>query len=157
MIGDMTPSLDTPLAPVLGLAEAAQRTGKSVSTIRRKKSELLALGAVINTTGWAIPIPALVQLGLLDRVTSPGAGTIPAMTAPVTPGGSSDEIAQLKSKLAAAEQRAELAEALANERTLRIDDLRQSLLMIEAAQGTSLARSKDQEPVQTKRRWWKTS
>ena len=144
MIGGMTPPRDTSLAPTLGLAEAAKQTGKSVSTIRRRKSELEKLGAVISPDGWRIPIPALVQLGIMDRV-SGGGVTTRITPPPLEPGGISQEVADLRAQLAAAEQRAAIAEAIAQERSQHIDDLRQSMLMIEAAKPAIDARP---------RRWW---
>lgn len=41
----------------------------SPATIRRRKALLVELGATTDPSGWRIPIPALVQVGLLDRVT----------------------------------------------------------------------------------------
>lgn len=41
----------------------------SPATIRRRKALLVELGATTDSSGWRIPIPALVQVGLLDRVT----------------------------------------------------------------------------------------
>ena len=60
--------MTSPTVPTVGLAEAARLTGKSISTIRRKKRELCEFGATVSAAGWAIPIPALVHLGLLDRL-----------------------------------------------------------------------------------------
>lgn len=136
------------LAPAVGLAEAAKLTGKSVSTIRRKKSELQSLGAHIAQEGWTIPIPALVQLGLLDKVTPPAGGMPPSMTPPVIGGGTSPEIDELRLRLVAVEQRAILAEAIAEERLHRIEDLRQSLHMIEATKPATV--SDEKKP----HHWW---
>lgn len=52
----------------VGLAEAARLTGKSIATVRRRKQELIGLGATASTKGWAIPVPALVQVFQSDRL-----------------------------------------------------------------------------------------
>jgi len=58
----MTPShaspLDTP-RDTLTLKAAAARAGVSVSTVRRRKDELLAAGATVEPSGWVIPVAAL--------------------------------------------------------------------------------------------------
>lgn len=61
--------MESPNSPVVGLAEAASLCKVSPATIRRRKALLVELGATTDPSGWRIPIPALVQVGLLDRVT----------------------------------------------------------------------------------------
>lgn len=156
--------MTAPMAPSVSLAEAAALTGKSVSTIRRKKDELIALGAIVSDKGWQIPIPALVQMNLLDRVSAPDFDT-PSdadslLEPPMTPGGTTAEVTELKLRLAEAERRAAAAEAQAEERLGHIDDLRQSLRMLESGHPTT-PNSPEQVPVtrgvarqEPKRRWW---
>lgn len=49
--------------------EAAQRTGLSVSTLRRRRDDLRTHGATQHANGsWSIPIDTLVSLGMLDRI-----------------------------------------------------------------------------------------
>ena len=67
--GVMTPPVG---GPTLGLAEAAKACGVSVSTLRRKRPELVAHGAAQTAKGWRIPVTALIALGLMDRTTDAG-------------------------------------------------------------------------------------
>lgn len=54
------------------LSQAAEVCGVSLSTIRRKRSELRKHGAVQSNKGWKIPASALIAAGLpLDTVNSP--------------------------------------------------------------------------------------
>jgi len=77
MPADVTPLRPAPDAPTVGLHEAARITGKSVATVRRRRAELTKLGATSTKDGWTIPIPALVAVGLLDRVTGPEVAVTP--------------------------------------------------------------------------------
>lgn len=139
-----TPSNDaltgsqTPLTggPVLGLASAAKACGVSLSTLRRRRSDLEKFGAVQTPTGWQIPITALIGAGLMDRVTPP-----PSSDAPVTPLAWGDDAAShalreeleaMRSRLASAEQRAAVAEAVAAERERLIQSQAAALRMLEA-------------------------
>jgi hypothetical protein len=155
MIGAMTAQNGTGV-PMLGLAEAARATNRSESTLRRHKDQLISLGASVEKSGWRIPVPALVQLGWMDRVTAVGAITTPSMTAPVVPGATPPEVSELRAQLRAAEQRAELAEARASERQAHIESLTMSLRMLEAAKPRGVT-SEDVLPrVESsgRRRWW---
>ena len=78
--------MESPNSPVVGLAEAAALCKVSPATIRRRKAVLVELGATTDPSGWRIPIPALVQVGLLDRVTPapvPGSTVSPDTTPPI--------------------------------------------------------------------------
>lgn len=138
----MTPATPAPpTAPTLTLAEAVEACRVSRSTLQRRKSELVELGAVISPSGWAIPVPALVQLGLLGRTTPPDTAP-PAVAAPSptpTPARTddtrselADEVARLRAELAEAQQRAAVAEAVAAERKSSLDRADRALLMLEA-------------------------
>lgn len=122
---------------VVGLAEAARVAGVSESTIRRRRDELQALGAVQTAKGWQIPIPALIELGLMARTTAPDE-LAPPETSHETPvedvmtGGTGSEVEALRGALAAAEQRAAVAEAVAQERERIIEAQAQTLRMLEA-------------------------
>lgn len=138
--------------PVLGLKEASKVATVSLSTLRRRKDELVAAGATVNDDGWQIPISALVSLGLMDRVT-PGetsdrsADTVsdtPANGSP-TPSDTRDisdvvaEIEKIRGRLeeaerraSQAEQRAAVAEAVALERDRLIEHQERALRMLEA-------------------------
>lgn len=128
----------TPLAggPTLGLAEAAKACGVSVSTLRRKRSDLKANGAVQTDKGWRIPVTALIALDLMSRTTDAPHEThhktpvAPIMTPPSDV--LKEELDALRSKLAAAEQRAAVAEAVAAERERTIESQAMALRMLEA-------------------------
>lgn len=127
--------------PLLGLAEAAKACGVSVSTVRRKRPELAAYGAAQTAKGWRIPITALIAVGLMSRTTDADsarrhdAPTTPVMTPPTN--GANDvltgEIDALRMKLAEAEQRAAVAEAVAAERERIIQAQAMSLRMLEGS------------------------
>lgn len=126
----------------MGLTQAAKACGVSVSTLRRRKDQLLAAGTKITDKGWQIPIPALVSLGYLSG-TTPASGTSPEepMTPPVEPpvtptvGTASNEVEELRLKLVEAETRAQVAEAISAERERIIQVQAAALRMLEM--GTS--------------------
>lgn len=128
----------------MGLAEAAKACNVSVSTMRRRKDALLEAGAKVTDKGWQIPIPALVSLGLLASKTAPDA-TAPAVdlkptTVPPDDGEGLQalaEVAELRQLLAAAEARAQVAEAIANERERVIEVQAQALRMLEGSSSKS--------------------
>lgn len=167
----MTVTNSSMTAPTVGLAEAAQACGVSESTIRRRREELKALGAVQGPRGWQIPIPALVQLGLMASTTAPdnvtAAGSLqdsPAKAA--TTGSNTGELEALREALRAAELRAAVAEARAEERERIISAQAQALRMLEAPQSeqptpetdmsTATVTTTESGAVQTpqRRRWW---
>jgi hypothetical protein len=142
--GAMTPPVGV---PTLGLAEAAKACGVSVSTLRRKRPELTANGAAQTANGWRIPVTALIALGLMGRTTDAhhesrhDTPVIPAMKATTT--GASDALAgeldALRIKLAEAEQRAAVAEAIAAERERIIQTQAMALRMLEATKAPAPA------------------
>lgn len=125
--------------PMMGLAEAAQACGVSVSTIRRKRPELEKLGAAQTAKGWHIPITALIELGLMPSVTeAPMMPVIPGLQPAMTPpfdaqrDALTGEVEALRAKLADAERRAAVAEAVAAERDRIIRAQDMALRMLEA-------------------------
>ena len=108
----------------MGLAEAAKACGVSVSTLRRKRTDLEAHGAAQTATGWHIPVTALIALGLMERTTPPPSSDTPH-------DGVTGELEALRAKLAAAEQRAAVAEAIAAERERVIQTQAMALRMLE--------------------------
>jgi hypothetical protein len=160
-------------APTIGLAEAARACGVSESTLRRKRTELLELGASHGPKGWSIPIPALVQLGLMTPTTAPDTVTAPEpshdspVEAVMTP-STREELEALRGALAAAEQRAAVAEAIAQERERIIEVQAQALRMLEApspgqpavpekrpADGSAASTAEPLEARKGARKWWK--
>lgn len=47
------------------MKEAADVAGVSVSTLRRRRTELEEAGATITSTGWQVPMTALIAVGLI--------------------------------------------------------------------------------------------
>lgn len=165
---------------IVGLAEAARVAGVSESTIRRRRDELQALGAVQTAKGWQIPIPALIELGLMARTTAPDE-LVPPETLHETPvkdvmtGSTGSEMEALRGALAAAEQRAAVAEAIAQERERIIEAQAQTLRMLESPrhptttpalkgpspavtptdEGVLIPPDKPHEEPAPRRKWWR--
>ena len=124
--------------PVMGLADAARVCGVSVSTVRRKREELVQYGAAQTAKGWQIPVTALIAVGLMDRTTAPLEA--PSAEAPEAPYDTHHdaptdplvELDRLRSQLVDAERRAAVAEAVAAERERIIQVQQASLRMLEA-------------------------
>lgn len=136
MMGSVPPPSD---GPMLGLAEAAKACGISVSTVRRKRAVLEKLGATATQSGWRIPIAALVGSGLMPPTTPPPQQPfMQSVMQPQVKGGDTpvatplEELETLRSQLAAAEQRAAVAEAIAAERERVIEVQATALRMLEA-------------------------
>lgn len=126
----------------MGLTQAAKACGVSVSTLRRRKEQLVAAGTKITDKGWQIPIPALVSLGYLSSTTPasdipPEIPVTPIVESPVIPPVEtpSNELEKLRSKLVEAETRAQVAEAISAERERIIQVQAAALRMLE--RGTS--------------------
>lgn len=81
----MTPPM-TPPPDTLTLKAAAEHAGVSVSTIRRRKDALVAAGATVEPSGWAIPLRALELVFGLSNET------------PSAPSSDSELLAQLRSE-----------------------------------------------------------
>lgn len=126
--------------PTLGLAEAAKACGVSISTLRRKRPELAAHGAAQTASGWRIPVTALIALGLMGRTSdAPHEARHEASVTPATKASTivsddvlTGELDALRVKLAEAEQRAAVAEAIAAERERIIQTQAMALRMLEA-------------------------
>lgn len=97
--------------PVLGLGEAARACGVSTSTVRRRKDALVQAGATVSDRRWSIPVAALIQVGLMPRVSPPDAEPGPPVQA--------DELDELRERARAAEADA----ALLRERLSGAQDL----------------------------------
>lgn len=146
----------TSMPPVLGLAEAAKACNISVSTLRRRKDVLLAAGAIVTPKGWQIPIPALVSLGYLGSTTPPSDTfqETPAAPAskPLADGPHATalvELESLRARLADAEQRAAVAEAVATERERVIQAQAATLRMIERGTPDTPAATPPESPSET--------
>lgn len=112
--------------PVFTMREAAKAAGVSTSTLRRKKTALIAAGAVISDTGWKVPMTALIAAELI-----PGEGEGPTRADPPPQHELGHEtvtlrkqIAELEHQVSELRHRAEVAEAIAAERQQTLDVLR---------------------------------
>ena len=87
---------------LLGLREAAAACGVSVSTMRRRRHELLAMGATAKDDGWQIPASALVAIGMLDKVNGAGDAPSPVIDLTVTPPSATpagDDVERLRQEM----------------------------------------------------------
>lgn len=150
---------------VFSMKQAAQVAGISVSTLRRRRTDLIAAGADISPDGWKVPMTALVACGLIAGE-GPEAASRPT---PVTPGpteghtdsGQSRQLAELTAQVRELERevgewrrRAEVAEARAEERGRALDALRvaneterMALRMLTAGTSTTLPVQPSSEPT----------
>lgn len=120
---------------VFSMKQAAEVAGISVSTLRRRRTDLIAAGADISSDGWKVPMTALVACGLITGE-GPEAASRPSSVTP-RPGeshgasgqnGQLDELTaqvrELEREVGEWRRRAEVAEARAEERGRALDALR---------------------------------
>lgn len=120
---------------VFSMKQAAQVAGISVSTLRRRRTDLIAAGADISPDGWKVPMTALVACGLIAGE-GPEAASRPASVAP-RPGEGHEvsseshqleklttQVRELEREVSEWRRRAEVAEARAEERGRALDALR---------------------------------
>lgn len=133
--GSMGLMTDTNTAPTVNLAQAVELTGRSKSTIRRRKAELLEHGAKADADGWSIPVPALIAVGLMDNVTPPENGD--AKTGTMTPSGVSQpyslRIADLERELAVYKERASQQEKRIADLQAQLETTNTAMRLIEAS------------------------
>lgn len=118
---------------VFTFAQAVEVTGKSRSTLHRKRDMLRQAGAHQDAAGvWRIPVSALVACGLLDTPETPrkGSGDTRLVLPDETP--LSGEVEQLRRALMEAERRADVAEARAAERDRLIEAQSRTIALLEA-------------------------
>ena len=114
-------------SPTFTLSEAVEACTCSRSTLRRKLKAGEIDGATQNNSGqWQIPISALVTAGLMASTSPPEEPTEPAESSPT-------ELDALKAENVELRKRAEIAEAIAQERERTIETQATALKMIEAA------------------------
>jgi len=120
---------------VFSMKQAAQVAGISVSTLRRRRTDLIAAGAEISPDGWKVPMTALVACGLIAGE-GPEAASRPTSTTP-RPGQAPEtaersrqleelttQVRELEREVSEWRRRAEVAEARAEERGRALDALR---------------------------------
>lgn len=135
---------------IVGLGEVAARCGVSRSTVNRNRAKLEENGAWKDDAGaWHVPVSALLGLGWSPTPdTSAGASSdVP----PVSHGTSERDaelaqlqarVSELEARLAVVQAEADKWQAIAAERSLALEDLRRSLLLLETAR----TRSPEPEP-----------
>jgi len=142
--------------PTWTLAKAAAEVSCSESTLRRKLKAGEVPDAIRegDTGPWSIPIASLVQIGLLEAVTAPESLQLNDMT-PVTTAVDDSRMTALERDLSEWKQRAQLAEAVAEERALALGDLRQAMKMLEAGNTPPKpALEPVTTPPVTPKKWW---
>lgn len=129
--------------PMLSMGEAAAACGLSRSTLQRRKTDLIAAGATVSPAGWLIPRSALTQLGLLPAA--------PTGSTPVTgiPAAQAGEVARLQAALANALRRAEVAEAVAQERQAALERADRALLLLAANSSPAAATDPRRQQART--------
>jgi hypothetical protein len=113
---------------------AAALTGYSIPTVRKRLSELGKYGAVQIDGRWQIPLSALHAVGLTQRVTNQAGSK---NTGDALDSETISELETLRSKLADAERRAAVAEAVAAEREKALERADRALLMLESSRAVS--------------------
>lgn len=120
---------------VFSMKQAAEVAGVSVSTLRRRRTDLIAAGADISPDGWKVPMTALVACGLITGE-GPEAASRPVLVSPrsgESPGASGQsrqleeltaQVRELEREVGEWRRRAEVAEARAEERGRALDALR---------------------------------
>lgn len=127
-------------APVFTMREAAEVAGVSVSTLRRRREDLVAAGAGITKSGWQVPMTALIGAGLIDGEGPRREEAVPEAVSEEPADSKQDEqredgrssrVEQLLEALRETERerdewrrRAEVAEAVSEERRHSLDALR---------------------------------
>lgn len=138
---------------VFTMKQAASVAGVSVSTLRRRREDLIAAGADISADGWKVPMTALVACGLIvgegPQREQHGRPQMQHQEAPDTSAQLEELTAQLRDlerEVSELRRRAEVAEARAEERGRALDALqvaneaeRMALRMLTA--GTSPAQN----------------
>lgn len=120
---------------VFSMKQAAEVAGVSVSTLRRRRDDLVAAGADISPEGWKVPITALVACGLIPGE-GPQTPEKPSRLHPRNGDGGGDpalaqqleeltaQVRELEQEIGEWRRRAEVAEARAEERGRALDALR---------------------------------
>lgn len=150
---------------MFSMKQAAEVAGISVSTLRRRRPDLVAAGADISPDGWKVPITALVACGLIasegPRLASRPALGISRPQEGHEPSGQSRQLDELSRQVRELERevgewrrRAEVAEARAEERGRALDALRaaneterMALRMLTAGTSTPHPTQPTQEPT----------
>lgn len=119
---------------VFTMREAADVAGVSVSTLRRRRTELTAAGAIIDASGWQVPMTALIAVGLIPgEGEHPTRAQRPAAASAAHPAEDDEagterqlrgQVRELTEQVTEWRRRAEVAEARAEERGRSLESLR---------------------------------
>ena len=115
---------------VFTMREAAHVAGVSVSTLRRRRTELEKAGAAITSTGWQVPMTALIAVGLIQGEgfhtapqVRPSTSSVQASAEAENTGRLLERVSELEAEVQEWRRRAEVAEARAEERRRALDAL----------------------------------
>ena len=159
---------------VYTLADAAAATGRSMPTIRRKRAELEAAGAVASPAGWKIPHSALIAAGFKPDWTTADVSAdekpqeplraVPELEAVQTPAeelrDAHDRIRRLESENMILRHHVERWETIARERLDSLNDMRvafRALAMSRPQPELQAVPDPDPAPEQAeepRRGWW---
>lgn len=148
------PALNSDEPPFVGLKEAARLAGVSLSTAKRRRSELIAAGAEQETSGrWRIPRAAVAVLAEppLHPGVEPPSEPPQAETTTGAPAADA-EVSRLREELHTMELRAVRAEAQAEERQRALDAAQEQVrayLQLEAMRGLTAAREHEEADTPT--------
>ena len=148
------PRLNPDEPPFVGLKEAARLAGVSLSTAKRRRSDLIAAGAEQETSGrWRIPRTAVAVLA--EPPVHPGVEppSEPPQAETTTAAPAADaEVSRLRDELRTMEIRAVRAETQAEERQRALDVAQeqvQAYLQLEAMRGLTAAREHEEADTPT--------
>lgn len=151
---------------VFSMKQAAEVAGISVSTLRRRRADLIAAGAHITPEGWKVPMTALVACGLIaGEGPTPASRTVSVATRPPhdlhSPAHTQQladltaQVHELEREVAEWRRRAEVAEVRAEERGRALDTLRvaneterMALRMLTAGTSTAPQMQSPPDPAQ---------
>jgi hypothetical protein len=139
------------MTPELTIRQAAEATGLSIKTIRRRLAEFP--NARRDGDGpaapWTIPVTDLIAAGLTvedndtsGKVERPASSPVALPARPAEP----DEVEKLRGEVTELRRRAEVAEALAIERERALVDVRLALRALTATTPSTDAASASQSP-----------
>lgn len=142
--------------PTLSFKQAAEASSVSLSTLKRHRPELVALGARRNARGvWEVPYAALITLGLVPRTTPSEPPDGPSPEPPLDP-----RVVSLSERVRELEHQLEVERAVSRERERVIDAQQLALRAIESAGRPDPTPDQDtpapqQEEDRPRHRWWR--
>jgi len=132
----MAPSRDT-----FTLKSAAAYAGVSVSTMRRRKSDLAAAGATVDPSGWVIPLRSIETVFGVAKET------------PLAPSYDTQLVEQLRSERDFLRRQIEKQATLIEQQARAIERQSEAHAVI-SAQLTKLGQLEPGDQPAPRRRWW---